>query len=295
MKTPKSVYFFLLIGLLAASQSGNIIRLGQAHPMAIAAWRLGLASLFMAPLAGRDFRFLSRLSRWDIFLLGAAGAVLSAHFLTWTAAVQNTTVVNAGIFFSINPLITGVAAFLIFGERPTGRLLISMVLGLVGVGVLGWGDLQINPQNLDGDLYAVICSLLFTVYLLIGKKIRNILPNTVYVSTVYGVAAVVSFIFFIPLGLPMFDYNGVTWLSFLLMALLPTMLGHTSFNNALKYIGAGRLSTATLSEPLLAGIVAYFAWNEGITWQVAIGYLFIALSIFILTIDSVRVNALPDN
>ena len=35
----------LAIGLLAASQSGNIIRLADAHPVAICAWRLILACL----------------------------------------------------------------------------------------------------------------------------------------------------------------------------------------------------------------------------------------------------------
>ncbi|MEE8410659.1 MAG: hypothetical protein V3T05_13745 [Myxococcota bacterium] len=39
------IYIFLAIGLVAASQSGNIIRIGDAHPVAIAAWRLLLASL----------------------------------------------------------------------------------------------------------------------------------------------------------------------------------------------------------------------------------------------------------
>jgi len=54
--TPRTVYAFLGLGLLAASQSGNIIRLGDAHPVAITFWRLALAAVILGPLAGARWR-----------------------------------------------------------------------------------------------------------------------------------------------------------------------------------------------------------------------------------------------
>lgn len=288
MKTPRNVYFFLLIGLLAASLSGNIIRLGQAGPVAIAAWRLGLAAIMLAPLAGRNLKILTQLTRNQYLLLTIAGTVLAFHFFAWIGAVQNTTVANAAIFFSVNPVITATAAWFIFRERPTVNLFISIGLGLIGLIILAGNDLSFNPDNLDGDFLAIICSILFTAYLLIGKKLRQTMPNTTYVTVVYGVAAIISFIILMLLGQPLIDYNRITWLCFFLMALLPTMLGHTSFNHAIKYIGAGRISAATLSEPLLAGLIAYFAWDEKITWQILAGYVFIAASVLLLLVDSIR-------
>ena len=66
------------------------------------------------------------------------------------------------------------------------------------------------------------------------------------------------------------------------------MLGHTSFNNALRYIPAGKIATATLSEPLLAAAVAFYAWGEGITIQTAAGYIVICLSVLVLVSDRER-------
>jgi drug/metabolite transporter (DMT)-like permease len=293
MVVPKQVWVFLAIGLIAASQSGNIVRIGEAHPVAIAAWRLLMASAILAPIAGRDLGALLRLTRKEVALLLLAGVALAAHFVAWIAAVQLTTIANAAVFFSINPVLTATAGFLIFGERATRRLLLSIAVGLAGVVALGWNDFGLSPENLPGDGAALLCSILFTVYFLLGKRLRRALPTGAYVTALYGIAAVVSFVVLLFLDEPVVDYNGRTWICFGLMALVPTVLGHTSFNNALRYIDAGRISAYTLSEPLLAGLVAYFAWSEEITLGVLIGYALISASVLILVSEGNRSRSGP--
>jgi drug/metabolite transporter (DMT)-like permease len=285
MAVPKKVWVFLAIGLAAASQSGNIIRIGDAHPAAIAAWRLLMATALLAPLAGRDLKLLARLTRKEAALLILAGLTLAAHFFAWIAAVQLTTVANAAVFFAVNPVITATAGYLIFGERASGRLAISIAVGLLGVAVLGWNDLSFSPEGLPGDAAALVCSVLFTAYFLLGKRLRRVLPTTAYVSAVYGVAAAFSFAALLAFGEPFVDYDGRTWLCFGLMALVPTVVGHTSFNNALKYVDAGRVSAYTLSEPLLAGLVAYLAWDEEITAGLLVGYALVSASVLILVLE----------
>ncbi|MBW2532251.1 MAG: EamA family transporter [Deltaproteobacteria bacterium] len=284
-RAPRQVYVFLVIGLIAASQSGNIIRFGDAHPVAIAAWRLLLASALLAPLAGARLRQLATLSTREVLLLLASGMSLALHFFAWIAAVQWTTVANAAVFFAINPVITAGLGFLFFRERVSRMLAVSIGLGLGGVAVMGIGDLRLDPGSLPGDAAALVCSLLFTAYFLLGKRLRQSLHTSVYVTGIYGVAAAFSFAVLLVLDLPIIDYDGRTWLCFVLMALVPTMIGHTSFNNAVRYIDAGRISTATLSEPLLAGLVAYLAWGETITWTVGVGYALISASVIVLIMD----------
>ncbi len=288
MSVPRSVYVFLVVGLIAASQSGNLIKLGQAHPVAITAWRLLLATVLLAPLAARQYGLLRRLSRRDLILLFVAGAALAAHFFTWIAAVQMSTVANAAVFFSVNPVIIALAGYFFFGERVGPRLLLSIGLGLVGVIIIGWGDLRFRPEYLLGDLSSMVCALLFAVYFLVAKHVRPRLPSRVYVVSVYGTACVVSFVTLFALRLPVFAYSDQTWLCFLLMALVPTMLGHTSLNHAVRYISASRISVATLSEPVLAGLVAFYAWGEPVSSQTAVGYLLIFGSVVVLVLDRER-------
>jgi drug/metabolite transporter (DMT)-like permease len=282
---PKHVYAFLALGLVAASQSGNIIRLGQAHPTAIAAWRLLIAALILAPLARGRLRQLARLSTRDRWLLLAAGFALAFHFFTWIAAVQLTTVARAAIVFSINPVLTGLAAWLIFKERFSPRLVISIVFGLAGVAVIAAEGLGLPGGSLWGDAMAFLCSVLFSAYFLLGKQLRKKLDSRVYVPTLYAIAALVSFGAMAVSGVAFVDYDGQTWLCFVLMGLVPTVLGHTSFNHALNYMPAGRISVATLSEPALAGLVAFFAWSEPISLWTGAGYGLIAASVVVLVME----------
>lgn len=288
MKTPGRIIAFLAVGLVAASQSGNIIRIGDAHPVAIAAWRLVIASIILAPLAGRQLRQLAALSVRQMALLFLAGAVLAAHFFTWIAAVQLTTVANAAMVFAINPVLTATAAHLVFGESITKSLILSVIIGIAGAFVIGLGDFALTPEHLTGDLWALVCSALFTVYFLLGKSLRQKLSNRVYVTSLYGAAALFSFAALSALDLPYVDYSAQTWLCFVLMALVPTLLGHTSMNAALKYIDAGKISAATLTEPAMAGVVAYFAWGEELSIQAAFGYALICVSVAVLIVGEAQ-------
>jgi drug/metabolite transporter (DMT)-like permease len=276
------VYLFLAFGLLAASQSGNIIRLGEAHPVAIAAWRLAIASVLLLPLCGRRLGGLKKLTRLDQVLLLLAGVFLATHFFTWIAAVQTTTVANAAVFFSINPVMAALGGLIFFREKVGWRLSAAIGLGMAGVLVIGLDDFAISREHFEGDLWAVVCAVLFAGYFLIGRRLRRVMDTDVYVASVYTVAALLSFVCLLGLKLPLVDYGSQTWLCFVLMALVPTMIGHTSYNYALKYIPVGWIAVATLTEPVFAGIVAFFAWGEGITWLVALGYLLICLSVAVL-------------
>jgi drug/metabolite transporter (DMT)-like permease len=279
------VYVFLSVGLLAASQSGNIIRLGQAHPVAIAAWRLLIAALLLLPLCGKRIRALKKLGKLDQVLLLMSGIFLATHFFTWIAAVQMTTVANAAVFFSINPVLAALGGWLVFRERVGWRLAAAIGLGLSGVLVIGLDDISISREHFEGDLWAVACAVLFAGYFLIGRRLRRTVDTGVYVASVYAIAALVGLVCLLALGLPVVGYDGQTWLCFVLMALVPTMIGHTSYNHALRYLPVGWIAVATLTEPVFAGVVAFFAWGEGITWKVALGYLLICLSVAVLALS----------
>lgn len=293
MSVPRRVALFLGVGLLAASQSGNIIRLADADPVAIVGWRLVIATVLLAPLAGKRWRTLASLTPGEWGLLVVAALALAGHFVTWTAAVQRTTVANAMVFFNINPVFTATAAFFLFRERITWRLVVAIVVGVLGIAVIGLADLSLRPEVMGGNLLAVLCSLLFTVYFLVGKRLRQKLDTAVYVPALYGVAAVFSMALIPLTGAPLVQYDKVTWLAFVLMALVPTMIGHTSLNAAVRYIDAGRISVLTLTEPVAAGGVAYLAWGEPFTWQTAAGYVLIGAAVMVLFADRWTSRAAP--
>jgi drug/metabolite transporter (DMT)-like permease len=273
---------FLAVGLVAASQSGNIIRMGEAPAVAIAAWRLVLATLILAPFAWRQRAQLAGLTRRDLLLLGVAGMALAGHFITFIAGVQHTTVANAMLIFAVNPVFTATVGVLFLGERVDRRLLASIALGLGGVGVIGGADLSLSPEHLLGDGLVLLCSVLFTLYFVLGKHLRGKLSSTLYVTSLYGMAALPCALAVLLGGHPVLDYDGRTWLCFLLMAAVPTLIGHSAMNHALRWVDASRVAAATLVEPLLGGLVALWIWSEPLGPTTFLGYGLIGASVLAL-------------
>lgn len=285
MSAPRKTLLFLAIGIVAAAQSANIIRIGDAPPCVMAAWRLTLAALLLLLIAGRNLRTIFALTRWECLLLIVSGGMLAGHLISWIAAVQNTTVANATLFFSISPVTTALAAHVIFRERLTTRLFLSIGLGLSGVALIGWDDLRINSNRLTGDALSLFSALFFTSYFLIGKRLQQVLTTPVYVTAIYAVAGLSCMVSTLFSQYPLIDYSGRNWTAFLLLALVPTVIGHTALNNALRHIDAGRIAAATMAEPPIAGLVAYLAWNEVPSHLAIVGYFVIVGSVLVLVFD----------
>ena len=282
---------FLALGLIAASQSGNIVRIGEAPGVAIAAWRLVLATAVLAPFAWRQRQELRQLSRRDAALLVVVGLVLAAHFVAFIMGVQRTTVANAMLFFAINPVFTALAGWWFYRERVGLRLFGSIALGVAGVAVMGGADLALRADHLVGDGLALLSAVLFSLYFLLGRHLRKGLSNTLYVTSIYGIAAIPCLLALPLLGHPVLAYDPKTWLCFVLMAAVPTLLGHSGMNHALRRIDASRVSTATLVEPLLGGLVAFWIWSEELGLATGLGYALIAGSVLVLLSDGRRSEA----
>jgi len=279
---------FLAVGIVAASQSGNLVRIGTAAPAAIAGWRLLLATVLLLPFALRQRALLARLTRQERWLLLAAGAALAAHFITWISAIQQTTVANTASLLAIAPVLTAIGGRLLFGERLAPSFLAALVCGCAGVVVIGSGDLVLRADQLAGDATALLCALFFAVYLLLGRRLGRSLPTQLYVVVLYGVAALLCFGWAAATGQPIWYGDGRNWLCFVALALIPTLIGHTAVNNALRHFAAGRVAVATLAEPPLAGAVAWLVWAEPITRTGAAGYLLIALAVLLLAVEQIR-------
>jgi drug/metabolite transporter (DMT)-like permease len=85
-------------------------------------------------------------------------------------------------------------------------------------------------------------------------------------------------------------YSSSTYLYLFLLALVPQLIGHTTFNWALKYLPASVIAITTLGEPIGSTLLAYFILGEGLTiWKVIGG-----MSIFAGILIALRKKALND-
>jgi drug/metabolite transporter (DMT)-like permease len=65
------------------------------------------------------------------------------------------------------------------------------------------------------------------------------------------------------------------------MALIPQIIGHSSYNWALKWFSAGLIAVSLLGEPIGATILAYIIFDEGLTWTKLLGGSLILIAIYL--------------
>jgi drug/metabolite transporter (DMT)-like permease len=83
------------------------------------------------------------------------------------------------------------------------------------------------------------------------------------------------------LKLPVSGYSTQTVAAFWAMALISQILGHSSYNWALKWFSSGFVAVALLGEPVGSTLLAFIIFNEGLTWLKLFGGLFILSAIYL--------------
>jgi len=102
-------------------------------------------------------------------------------------------------------------------------------------------------------------------YFLVGRKMRRNQDLLSYIFPVYSTAGLALVFFSLLFQKPFFGYTTTTYLFMFLLALVPQLIGHTTFNWALKYLPASMVSITILGEPIGSTLLAYFILGEKLT------------------------------
>ena len=257
MSSPVKRHVLLITAVAAISTAAILIRVNSGPPLAIAGWRLGLATAFLTPWALRRRRELAALDRRAAIGLAGAAAALALHFALWITSLGMTSVASAVTLVCLQPIFA-LAGEAILGTRIRPAILLPVFLAILGASVLAGFD----GGSLPGDLLALAGAAAIAVYWLFGRSLRPRLGLTVYTWTVYGLAAVLLLSVAAARGDDLAPRTSTDLASLVLLALLPTLAGHSIFNWALREVSATTVSVYILGEPVGAAILAALLLGE---------------------------------
>ncbi|MGE5594271.1 MAG: DMT family transporter [Betaproteobacteria bacterium] len=280
------------IGVVAVSSASVFVRLSSAPPLVIATWRMGLATLMLAPfvLAGGGREVLA-MGRRDFALSLLAGGFLAVHFGAWMTSLSLTSVASSAVLVETHPLFVMLASRLIFGERVSGWAVAGAVGAVIGSAVIGLGDSAGGGSVLFGDLLAVLSALMFAGYVIVGRGVRQRLSVAPYAFVVYGICTVILAVTCLVHGSRLYSYPIRDYLLFLALAAIPTILGHTVFNWALRYVSASVISVSVLGEPVGATLLAMALLKETPPATAVAGGVLVVSGIALFTLFSARTGA----
>ncbi len=299
-KAPVSPYLAIFFGILAVSTASLFIRFAQAYntpSLVIAAYRLSLASLILAPVALFRYRAeLNSLSRRDLFFALLSGVFLAFHFALWITSLEATSVASSVVLVTTAPLWVALFAPFTIKERITPIIVTGLLLALAGSTIVGFSDACtwtngslacpslptfFHDKAFIADLFALGGAVMAACYVLIGRGLRSRMSLIPYIFVVYGMAALALIVFMLASGKAAFGYPPAAYLWLILLAVVPQLIGHSIFNFALGYLPAAFVSITLMGEPIGSTILAYFLLHEKPTAMKLIGAILILTGILV--------------
>lgn len=287
---PFNPYIALVIGVIAISTSAILVKLaGNAPAGIIAFYRLAFAVIIMVPIIITKYKEeLRSISRRDWMLTTISGLFLALHFILWFESLNYTSVASSVVLVTLQPIFAFIGTYLFFGERFSIAAVISMLITLLGSVIIGWGDFQISGLALLGDILALLGAVAITGYFLLGQRLRRSLSLVTYTFIVYGISSIFLLLYNVILRNDFIHYSFDYWFIFLLLAIVPTFLGHSLFNWTLKWLSTSTISMAIVFEPIGASILAYFILDEIITSSQWLGGTIVLFGLFLFIVSTTR-------
>ena len=288
----KVQYLVLGIGILAISSGSILIRMAQdqgAPSLTIAFWRTVLSALIILPftiISKRDeVRALPGPS-WLLAML--SGLLLGIHFATWISSLALTSIISSTVLVATVPIWVALASPIVLKEPISRGVKQGIALAIAGTIVISLSVITESSRGsnpLLGNALALIGGISAAGYLLLGRLLRPHLSLLSYTTIVYGMAGLTLLLFNLVSGTLLFGYAPEVVALFVVIAVFPQLIGHSSLNWALSFLPAAYVAIVAISEPVGATILAMIIFREFPGPLVIAGSVIILAGVFLASRD----------
>lgn len=269
----------LTIGVFAVSTSAIFIRLAfesagvynVGFSLVIAASRLSLASLILLLTTSFTPGKVPQVSQQHVndntavrYAVGA-GFFLALHFAAWITSLTYTSIAASTTLVTTNPIWVTFIAWVWFKEKPSLLTLFGISVAFAGGITISLSSSSVNTatQPLIGNILALMAAWAASLYLLLGRESqRQGLSISKYITVAYTTSALVLLPVPFLIGASYTNYPSVVYFYIALMALIPQLIGHTSFNWATRSLSPVIVTLVLLFEPIGASLLGYLIFKE---------------------------------
>ena len=275
----------LVVGAVAISFAGILVRLSETGPAATGFFRFVLALPFLwlwtiiaqprserrhAPRNDRDFR-----------LIALAGFFLGLDLVVWNWAIHLSSVSNATLLGNAAPIWVALAGWLFFRERFAWGFLAGLALAIAGIGLLLGGSLSLSFDHAVGDILGVVAGALWGAYIMTIGRLRGRVPIATIMFWGSLVSCPVLLVAALLLGEELWPRSSTGWLDLLGLALICQVGGQSMVAWALAHLPSSFAAVALLVKPVSATILAWAILDEPAGPQQIVGGIVVLTGILL--------------
>jgi drug/metabolite transporter (DMT)-like permease len=196
---------------------------------------------------------------------GLTGVVFGTHQLLFMLAIKATSVVDVTLMQVVAPVLVGVLARVLFGERPGAAFRLWSGLAIVGAGVVVVAGTAGPDGKPAGMALAFANVVLAAVYVVASKRAMSHIGALPFLFGVGVVAALTVSAYVAVAGEPVASVSGRDLVIAAAVALVPGVLGHFLSTYPLSRVPANVPPVIQLAMPFISGALAWLLLDERIT------------------------------
>ena len=274
------------LAVFFVSTASLFVRWSNAPSLVLAAYRKSFVTLLLIPAvfgSPERRRELRSLTKGTVLWCLLSGTFLAIHFWTYFLSVNNTTVTASQVLVGTEVLFVALVMALTGRERYGLWGKAGIAVALLGALLVAYtpGGFSAGGGMLFGNLCGILAAAMQAGYSLVGTRVRTGVSNTVYTFLVYGTSAIVLtvMVLFSPYSLT--GYGWINYLMGFLMAVFNSLLGHSIFNWAFKYLSPTLVAVIKLFQPVLSATWALLLLSELPTVNQVVGGAVVILGIYL--------------
>ncbi|HRP02297.1 MAG TPA: EamA family transporter [Candidatus Kapabacteria bacterium] len=200
-------------------------------------------------------------------------------------AISKTTAPNVSLAYALTPIFVFIIAFFYLGEKLSTKRILGIIIAVLGtIVLLSEKGLKFNTDGLIGDTLALVASLSWAFYTIIGKQLIQ-KYNPIYITGLTMIIGLITYLPFLPFS--NIDYSLIIhldtldYLQLLYLGTFTSAIGYAIWYYALTKIDASKLSVFNNLQPALTATLSFFIFGTPITLLFVVGAAMILLGVYV--------------
>jgi drug/metabolite transporter (DMT)-like permease len=208
------------------------------------------------------------------------GILFALSMITGFASVMMTSIANATLITTLQPVLVLLIAPKMFGERLRPRQLLYSACALLGVLLVVLAAASTSGAHLSGDLLSVANVCIWTGYFVLSKKRRLAgVHSWSYLSAVFLWSAVVVLPYGMIFSSDLGNMTNADWGRIVAMAVGPGIVGHGLMTWAQSHVDVTLASLLGLLSPVISTGLAWIILNQNLTLWQSVGAAVVLISL----------------
>ena len=207
------------------------------------------------------------------------GVLFASDVAVWNIAIQNSSATQASLLVNLAPLWVGIISYVFLNTKPATNFWIGTTVALFGMAMLVGFKFFLELDFDTAFLLAVLAGVLYSIYLLVSKKVLSQMDVLSFMTISLLVSTVYLAVFCVALDEPFSGFSNTGWFVLLVQAVVCQLTAWLSISYATQHMRTTRVSLSLLGQAVLTSVLAWFFLDEKITLNMIIGGLILLLGI----------------